>query len=313
MMSKAVSISQALRRFAQFVLFGNYYLAFCIVALTYETTLKNNFSITSFFYYLAVFLSVVIYYTHAYITDSNVKDAINPRSLWYYENRKLITATQITYTIVVACIATLFIARYFSAIQKLTPFNLITVFVFPGAALLYYGVIFPASFHFRLRNIAWLKPFIIGFVCTGAIVIYPMIFYSLQQQTAFHISPTNALYFFTNWLFTTAIAIMFDIKDFAADHNYHLKTFVVRKGLRFTIFSILLPLSVASFLSFIAFAFLKDFSFMQIAINMIPFILLLYASASMRHRRGIMFYLVIIDGLLLVKALFGIVAITLLR
>ena len=313
MMPNAKIFSLAGARFARFVLFGNYFLAFCIVALSFETTLKNNFSISGISYYLVVFLSVVVYYTYAYITDSKIKDNTNPRSLWYYQNRKLITASQVIYTIIIACFSVAFIASYFSSVESLTLFNLVVLLVFPAVALLYYGAIFPASFHFRLRNIAWLKPFIIGFVCTGAIVIYPMIFYALQQHSVFDLSLANALYFLTNWLFTTAIAIMFDIKDFAADHNYKLKTFVVRKGLRFTIFSILLPLSVTSFLSFLVFAFIKHFSFLQMVINAIPFILLLYASASLMRRRGILYYLVIIDGLLLLKAAFGIVTMTLLK
>ncbi len=310
-MPKAI-IGNAGKRFVRFLLFGNYFLAFCIVALSFETTVKNNFSIEGISYYLVVFFSVVIYYTHAYITDSKAKDDTNLRSQWYYENRKLITATQIFYTLIVAYSGTLFIVRCSPAIQTLSSLNFFSLFVFPGVAMLYYGAVFPASFQFRLRNIAWLKPFIIGFVCTGAIVIYPMIFYSLQQNSVFHLSPANGLYFITNWLFTTVIAIMFDIKDFAADHNLRLKTFVVRKGLRFTIFFILLPLSVASFLSFFVFAFLQQFSFVQILINVIPFILLLYASTSLLRRRGILYYLVIIDGLLLVKALFGIITMTLL-
>jgi hypothetical protein len=39
---------------------------------------------------------------------------------------------------------------------------------------------------------------------------------------------------------------MFDIKDYAADHNHQLKTFVVRYGLRKTIFYILIPLTLVS-------------------------------------------------------------------
>lgn len=295
------------------ILFGNYFLAFCIVALTYETTLKNGFSINGISYYVVVFLSVVVYYTHAYINDSETADTVNVRSYWYHQNKKRIIATQIIYTAVIVCSVLWFAIQYHLSFQKLTFLNIIELAVFPATALLYYGAIFPAYVHIRLRTIAWLKPFIIGFVCTGAIVFYPMIFYSLQQHQAFHLSTANALYFLTNWLFTTAIAIMFDIKDFAADHNFHLKTFVVRKGLRFTIFFVLLPLSAASFFSFTVFAFLKDFSVLQVAINIIPFILLLYASASMKKRRGILYYLIIIDGLLLVKATFGIVTMTVLK
>ena len=42
-------------------------------------------------------------------------------------------------------------------------------------------------------------------------------------------------------MFTTVIAIMFDIKDYAADHNLRLKTLIVRFGLRKSIYYVLLP------------------------------------------------------------------------
>ena len=300
-----------LKRIAHFVLFGNYFLAFCIVALSVETGIKNGFFITDLWYYLFVFLSVTVYYTHAYINEKETSPPSNIRSRWYYENRLLIRFTQIFFTAIVLCLGIYFLLKYAlsAAVFDLADWSLL--FLFPFIALLYYGVIFPARFRFRLRNIAWLKPFLIGFVCTGIIVIYPMLFNALEQQSVFRLSIVKAHYFFTNLLFTTAIAIMFDIKDFAADHNYHLKTFVVARGLRFTIFFILLPMAAASFISFLFFAFAMQFSSAQIIINAIPFLLLLAVAASLRRRKGILYYLIIIDGLLFLKAAFGIVAILL--
>lgn len=302
-----------IKRLLQFALFGNYFLALCITALSLETCLKSGFFIKNVFYFLLTFLSVVVYYTHAYITDSGISSKTNVRSLWYFQNRRLVYSTQVIYTLLVAYLCIRLVVQYHSSIQKLSLSGWLGLLIFPLAALLYYGAVFPALFRFRLRNIAWLKPFLIGFVCTGSIVIYPMVFSAIESGTVLQLTLANACYFLTNWLFTTAIAIMFDIKDFAADHNYHLKTFVVTKGLRYTIFNILLPLSAASFVSFLFFAVLNHFSFLRIAINIIPFVLLLYAPVSFRRRRGILYYLVVIDGLLMVKALFGIFTMTLIK
>ncbi len=295
-------------KLARFVLFGNYYLAFCIVALSFETAVKNGFYITDSSFYLLIFLSVVVYYTHAYIGDYTTTQTSNPRTIWYYKNKQLIFFTQLFFTVAIVGICIYVLINYGAAIAAFGIQNWLLLLLFPFLALLYYDVIFPARFRFKLRNIAWLKPFIIGFVCTGTIVIYPLLFHALQTHQTFHFSFAEACYFFTNWLFTTAIAIMFDIKDFAADHNYHLKTFVVTKGLRRTIFFILLPLAIVSFLSFLFFAFLKQFSVLQIVINAVPFLLLFIAAASLRRRKGILYYLIIIDGLLLLKAAFGIAA-----
>ena len=82
-----------IKKFIRFLLFGNYYLALCIVALSYETTLKSGFRISDLYYYILVFFAVVIYYTHAYINGSDVSNDANPRSHWYHQNRKLVYVT----------------------------------------------------------------------------------------------------------------------------------------------------------------------------------------------------------------------------
>ena len=102
---------------------------------------------------------------------------------------------------------------------------------------------------------------------------------------------------------------MFDIKDYAADHNSQLKTFVVTYGLRKTIFLIIIPLSAVGLGTFVLYAFLREFSWQRIVINIIPFVLLIIVALSMQRRKNILYYLAIIDGLMLVKAICGIIGI----
>ena len=101
---------------------------------------------------------------------------------------------------------------------------------------------------------------------------------------------------------------MFDIKDYAMDHNKHLKTFVVKVGLRHTIFFILMPLCILGLGTFLTYGFTHHFSMMKILLNMVPFILLIIVAFSMKQRRPILYYLIIIDGLMLVKAVCGSIA-----
>ena len=114
-------------------------------------------------------------------------------------------------------------------------------------------------------------------------------------------------------MYITMLCIMFDIKDYAADHNHHLKTFVVRYGLRKTIFYILIPLTVIGLGMFVIYAALMNFPLLRILINTIPFILLIIVAYSMHRRKSILYYLAIIDGLMLVKALCGTIGITLIK
>jgi 4-hydroxybenzoate polyprenyltransferase len=106
-------------------------------------------------------------------------------------------------------------------------------------------------------------------------------------------------------MFISVLGIMFDIKDYAADHNRQLKTFVVHLGLRKTIFYILLPLCGIGLGTFLFYAFAHHFLLLRIVFNTIPFILLIFVAYSMSKRKSILYYLAVIDGLMLVKAICG--------
>ena len=115
-------------------------------------------------------------------------------------------------------------------------------------------------------------------------------------------------FFIKNFMYISLLAILFDIKDYAADHNLKLKTFVVRMGLHKTIFLIIIPLTILGFISLLIFAFLMHFPPWRIIINSIPFVLLVIVSWTMTSRKSILYYLAVIDGLMLLKALCGIFA-----
>ena len=114
-------------------------------------------------------------------------------------------------------------------------------------------------------------------------------------------------------MYITMLCVMFDIKDYAADHNKQLKTFVVLYGLRKTIFYFIIPLSLVGLGTFVLFAVLRDFPVLRILINTVPFILLIIVAYSMHRRKSILYYLAIIDGLMLVKAVCGIIGISLIK
>lgn len=107
-------------------------------------------------------------------------------------------------------------------------------------------------------------------------------------------------------MFCTVNAIMFDMKDYADDANKQLKTFVVRFGLRKTIFFVLIPILLVGLVSFLVFASYRHFGLVPVLFNLLPFLCLLVVAYSLHQRRNILYYLIVIDGLLLVKALCGI-------
>ena len=155
-----------------------------------------------------------------------------------------------------------------------------------------------------------MKPFVIGFVWGGTVTIYPLLFHAIENNETYGITLFGFLLFVKNFMFITVLCIMFDIKDFAYDYNQQLKTFVVRVGLRKTIYYIMIPLCIIGLGTFLVFTISHHFRVIRIVINTIPFILLITVAWSMYRRKSILYYLAIIDGLMLVKALCGIISFT---
>lgn len=286
------------------ILFGNYFYGFCVIALSVEAALQQKITIANPLYYALIFFCTVYYYSKAY-THLNDPKSSNPRTNWYFKNAANIRITQRVYFILILIIASVYIIPL---VKYPIPNTLYLLFVFPLTALLYYGLSSKGISKYNLRSIGWLKPLIIGFTWAGVVTVYPVLFYMLESGNTYEFGPVNVLLFIKNVMFVLTLSIMFDIKDYASDYNKEIKTFVVEYGLRKTIFYILFPLSVIGFFSFIAFALIRDFSPVRIFFNTIPFMGLLALCYSMKKRRNILYYLFIIDGLLLLKGICGSVA-----
>ncbi len=292
--------------------YSNYFIGSCVVALSIESNLLLGLSLNHPLYYLFIFTASVFYYTQAYTNEAN-SVPINERAKWYINWKKAIQISQSTLGILSIASALILITNFIRPLLSLNLFAICCCLIFPIMAFLYYGSISPTHSTHILRNIGWLKPFVIGFVWTGVVVLYPMVFHSIETSTAFQMS-TNAYWLFlTNFLFITVLCILFDIKDHIADHNSQIKTFVVQFGLKKTGYFILFPMILLGYLCGVLFFINAAFSMVQVLINTIPFVLLIMVTWSMQRKQTILYYLAIIDGLMLVKAVCGIISIYVLK
>jgi 4-hydroxybenzoate polyprenyltransferase len=294
------------------LLFGNYFYGICVIALSVEASLQQHVTLNGIAYYLFVFVASVLYYTHAYIAEP-LGNSTNKRSAWYFDKRIFVRRSQLTFTILFVLLGIYLLRENWYSIWQTTLPQWLLAAVFPLVAAFYYGSVSPSRATHSLRNHGWIKPFVIGFVWAGAVTIYPALFSGIENHTNYSPDLVSILLFIKNFMYITMLCIMFDIKDYAADHNQQLKTFVVRYGLRKTIFSILIPLSIIGLGTFILYAVLRGFPVLRIFINIIPFILLIIVAYSMHRRKSILYYLAIIDGLMLTKAICGIIGMTLIK
>ena len=289
----------------EYIFYGNYFYGICAVALTVEATVQQEFPLNGFWYFVVVFCTTVLYYTYPYVRKGSATST-NPRTNWYTRHYHQMLWSQITMTIMLLLLLILFLRDYGQLVFTMTVPQWILLLIFPAVAGLYYGASFLSKNN--LRNIGWLKPFVIGFTWAGLVTIYPVLFYSVVHNMEFHPNFIRILLFTKNFMFITLLCIMFDIKDYRADYIRHLRTFVVKMGLRKTIFYIVFPLTLLGLVSFLTYAFTHGFSFMKIILNIIPFLLLILGAYSLRKRRSLLYYLIVIDGLMLVKAICGTLA-----
>ena len=294
-------------RLVEFIFFGNYFYGICAVALSIEASLQQHFPVNDIHFYILLFSATTLYYTKAYISESDATTD-NPRTNWYILHHKVAFFSQIFFTIIIAGYAVYFWFFRNGFFQDFTPFIWIIGLLFPFVAAFYYGFNLKSAGRFNLREIGWLKPFVIGFTWAGMVTVYPIIYYCLMNQQTYSITIVGSLLFLKNFMFITVLGIMFDIKDYSMDYNRQLKTFVVNQGLRKTIFYIIIPLCILGLGSFITYGIFHHFSVPKIMLNVVSFVFLIFVAMSLQNRKSILYYLVIIDGLMLVKAICGIIA-----
>lgn len=294
-----------LNKTIQFIFFANYFVGLLAIILAIETCVQLQIPLNSIAFYVFLFCSTVLYYTWAYTFPNTNNIMSNPRTSWYKHHTNFISITQLLLVAIILVAASLLLNESYQRLFKLTLFDWLLIISIPLAGLLYYGLMPKSILTKNLRSTGWIKPFIIGYVWAGWICFLPVIVLKLSADIE-----VNTIFmlwlFIKNWMFCTVNAIMFDIKDYADDSNKALKTFVVRFGLRKTIFLILIPLLLIGIVSFIIFSIQYNFSLSRIIFNLIPFVCLLYVSFTLYQRKSILYYLIVIDGLLLIKAICGI-------
>ncbi|GGI22371.1 hypothetical protein [Pedobacter mendelii] len=291
----------------RFIFFGNYFVGILAFALTLEATLQLRLPFNSINYYLLLFLAPIIYYTYAYNKVSTNPSAINPRNKWYFKHKKFINWSQGLLFILCMFLAANLLYQNFHNILNLPLSYWVAIVIIIIAGGLYYGLLPKSFINFNLRNTGWLKAFVIGFVWACCVNVLPLIMLKIETGIEYHDSVLWTWLFIKNWMFCTVNAIIFDIKDYPTDANKDLRTFVVRYGLRRTIFNILIPLLIIGLISLGIFANYKDFIWPQVLCNIMPFIVTIYLAYSMHKRKNILYYLIVIDGLILFKAICGII------
>jgi len=294
-------------RIINFIFFGNYFVGLLAVLLSIEMCLQLDLPLNSPAYYILLFFAPIVYYTYAYKHYAEKTTPGNERSRWYHRHQNLVNISQVLLLIFSISVLVFLFIQFRNNFWNLPVYYFILMAGIGLLCLFYYGLFSIKLFGFNLRNTGWFKAFLIGFVWACCVSIFPIMMLDMEGSN-YDLDNIIWLWFFVkNWMFCTVNAIMFDIKDYPTDANHQLRTFVVEFGLRKTIFFIIIPLLILGLASFCFFAWQMRFSSVRFIINMLPFLLTLWLALTLARRRSILYYLVVIDGIIFFKAICGII------
>lgn len=249
--------------------------------------------------------ATVYYYNHSYLLESNDKVS-NQRNIWVAAHAGRVKKMQWI------LLTFLFVGGSFQLYALLPAIHLLSVQDILFCVLLALGSFL---YYFDTKKYPWLnlrsygivKPFVIGSIWAGVGVYTPYLFLKLSGLRYASMAHIPIL-FVSNALYISMLAVLFDIKDYETDANKQMKTWVVRVGQTKTINWLLIPISSLVLIATLRYAILHHFTGYQILLNTIPLILLISVSYQMHQRKSILYYLAIIDGLIVVKAACGIIA-----
>jgi len=285
------------------VVFSNLFYGISVLALQWQTAIVLSLPFANPWFYLATFSATLLYYSHAYLFDTST-DVGDERMQWYRRNAKQIRVSQAMLTFLLLIATWQLVPALFPAsFSSLWP-----AIVFPLLAALYFGGIQPGKAPFNLRKYGWLKPIIIALVWGGIGTLIPEWWASASLHQPYIPSSPALLLLLQQGLFILALSILFDVKDYAADHNLQIKTWAIRVGQGQLLRRIILPIAAMGVIAETYPCFSAGYPPYYALLNTIPWVLLIFACQSLKRHRSVVHYLWVIDGLIPLKAAIGIIA-----
>jgi 4-hydroxybenzoate polyprenyltransferase len=288
------------------IVLSNLFYGLCAVSLCMETNYLLHLPLNYFVFYVLVAAVSAIYYTYIYLQVSASK-LDDERLAWYRKHRKaiIIYFILLILSVIVAGIFYLFHFTVNHANWGLREWA--GLLVFPLIALGYSNNPLHSKKLPYLRKMGFIKPFAIGFVWAGLVSYYPLIFFELKYATTLPVNNfTAANLFIQNFLFIAILCILFDVRDLPYDKQRGLQTFPVRLGNAATLQWVIVPLTILLLLLTVIHIEDHQLVWQLFNIRTIPVLLLLPVSYGATKSRSVWYYLVLIDGMMLLKALFGI-------
>ena len=198
-----------IKRFIDLILYSNFFIAACAVAMTLQTQLllQNEFEITSPIVILVFCATLVIYALHRLVGMFKVQDFIG-------EGRYYIINKFKSHIWIYAILGVLIGAYYFFQVSQIVQI----VIVVPALCSLGYVLpIFGKGKKLRLRDFSGLKIFMVAIVWAYVTVLLPALELGIWNSKVLWV-------FIERSLFVFAITLPFDIRDLKVDGHNEVQT-----------------------------------------------------------------------------------------
>ncbi|NCX96196.1 MAG: hypothetical protein EBX41_07260 [Chitinophagia bacterium] len=284
--------------------YGNYFYGICAVALCVETLLERHYALPGAEFFLGIFCCTVFCYRMAYI--GMAVPTHHPIEQWFVAHKPYTYWVQ--GLLAVASAGFMFFAMFphFHKFWGVNRYYSLLTLLLPMLWYLYYGL--PGRLkQYGLRNHILGKPIIIGLVWAGLVSFFPILYADSLKSAPHLLRYQETVLFIQNFMYIFTLAILFDIKDYSTDSRLHLNTIIIKLGLRKTLFYLILPMVCAGLGLYILYGILHHFGLWQLLWNVLPYLLLLAVVYSLKKRKPFIYYMAIVDGLMLAKAVCGII------
>lgn len=196
---------------------SNIYISLAAVLLTISTQVQIEMNPQWHPYLFLIFFATLFEYNlHRLVTILTNKNALESDKHNWVNNRKNGFYLLVAFSVIGFIISVL--NAKLKVLLALAPMAGLTLFYSTPISKSAKGI-------FRLRQIPYLKIFLISFVWSTVTVFLPVI-YSEKSFNVLHLFTI----IFERFLFVLAITIPFDIRDMEADHDAGLKTIPLRIG-----------------------------------------------------------------------------------
>lgn len=275
------------------IIHSNLFISVAALLLTVETQIQLGLRPQWHPYLFLIFFATIFEYNvHRLFTILFFPQALNsPKHLWVKENKVLFYIV-VSFS-VIGFLLTLLQAK-FSVLLALSPLALLTVFYSIPIANSHKEI-------FRLREIPYLKIFLIAIVWSVVTVLLPLIYHNAEINFFNYIG-----IILERFLFVFAITIPFDIRDMEEDTASNLKTIPLQLGKKKAEMLSLWAMYVFMILTCMHY-FITSQIFIAIAM-LISGISTLYFIQNKNLQKSPYYFYGILDGTMLLQAVLVIVA-----